>query len=291
MSEGPGRKRLVRLHLRGILDHAKAETPRHPGAGLQVAGLLARHLGDRFRFQNPVSSRRPAVQQHLVEFRDILRRRKQSSSAQGRTGVIRNGAAIHVADRRLLEFPALGAEDISASALPILFRGYPPGGVFHAERIEQPLLHELGEGPAAHDLYHAAEQVGARRGIAPARAGLEAQRLAREGPAHRGERPVRLGHPVFAEAAGVREQITERDGPRRLDEHPALGRLLLHDPEITELRQVFLHRVIERQFAIVDQQRHRDGGDRLAHRGDPEDVVGLHLATRGEVAPTDSRQV
>ena len=81
----------------------------------------------------------------------------------------------------------------------------------------------------------------------------------------------------LTKAARVRQQVTQRDRSGGL--------------QLREFRQVLLDRIVERQLAVIDQQRDGDCGDGLAHGRNPEDVVGLHLPARADVRMADGAKV
>ena len=235
----------VRFHLRRVRDDAETEAPRHAGAGLEFAGLRAGELGDRFRFEDTPTVEFAAPQHQLINLRDISGGGKQARAAEGRSRAIRHRAAIHVGNGCFLQFFALRAEDVGARAALVLLGRDPPRRVFQAERGEQAPLHKLGEGHAAGHFDDAAERINAGGRVTPAAAGCETQRLAREHLRLGGERPMRIGRAVFAEAAGVREHIAQRDRAGGPHERAGLGRLLRDQPEVAELGQEFFQRIVE----------------------------------------------
>ena len=78
-----------------------------------------------------------------------------------------------------------------------------------------------------------------------------------------------------AEAEAERQQVVERDRPRRRHgvvewcveaaEHAAIG----------ELRENLVDRCVELQHTVVDEDHRRRGSDRFGQRRDPEDRVSL----------------
>ena len=287
VAEGTGRKDFIGLHLLRIFHDAETESPRHAGAGAQFARLLARHLRNGLGLDDAFTGEFPAVQHHLIKLRDILRGGEQSRTAERRTRVIGDRPAVHVKDGRLFEFFGLGVEHVGVCAAFFLFGRNPPGGVLHAERIEDALLHEVGKRHPAHDFDHAAERVDARRRVTPSATRRETERLAGQDLAHGGEAPMGIGHGVFAETARVRGEIAERDRPRRLHEREMIGGLVLLEPETTKLRDVFLDRIVEAQLPFIGKERDAGDGHRLRHGRDPEDIVGAHLAPGREIALPD----
>ena len=71
---------------------------------------------------------------------------------------------------------------------------------------------------------------------------------------------------VFRETGRVREQVSQRDARR------IVGRVT----QSTELRDIPLRRIIERQLALVAQLEDRHRGERLGHAGDAEHRIALH---------------
>ena len=88
----------------------------------------------------------------------------------------------------------------------------------------------------------------------------------------------------IGKARGVAQQIDHLH-------RPLLRRILLADAHVGHLGQVFAHRISERKLAILDQDHRRHAGDRLGHRGDPEDRVGLQRDLAGAIIGADGLQV
>jgi hypothetical protein len=108
----------------------------------------------------------------------------------------------------------------------------------------------------------------------------------------------RVGHHL-AEAHREREQVTY--GDRALGRHGVVERRVEpgEHPPAGELGEQVVDRVVEPQHALLDQHQRGDRGDRLGHRGDPEDRVpgDRRAADRpraqadhlGPAAPVDQR--
>ena len=74
------------------------------------------------------------------------------------------------------------------------------------------------------------------------------------------------------------QQIADRHRPLR---RPGFVRAIVidarqHDLAARELGKVFRHRIVDADLALLDEHHHRQRGDRLGHRRDPEDRVGRH---------------
>ena len=167
----------------------------------------------------------------------------------------------------------------------------PEGGVLHAQRAEQPLVHEVFVGLAADDLEDARGGVDAGVGILVLRARLRHQRGLGIGLHRGGERQAVERGLLFLgferHAADVRKQVADRDRTRAGDRcFLARGDLL-----VLELRQVLLDRIVQRELTFVDKHHDRRGGDALGLRGDPEDGVGLHGLLPFDIRETDRGHV
>jgi hypothetical protein len=224
--------------------------------------------------------------------------------------------------RRIVEEDRIGAEiDRQQRAVgEEIARRHPPGvgarhlemRVVHPERVEQALAQEAVERLARDHLDHPPHQVEPHR-IGPPRARLVDQRKLRhpvgEGvesldrhPAESGQRlqpgDEARDHPALAEALGdrarlddavaeprgVRDQLADGDrADRRLEvvgrDRAVVDLLHLH---VGELRQDLGERLVERELAVVDQHHRRHAGDRLGHRIDAVDALGVGLARAGE---------
>ena len=80
----------------------------------------------------------------------------------------------------------------------------------------------------------------------------------------------------LAEPGRMREDLRDRE-IRRL----ARGRL-----QVRELGQILRHGISDRELALILQHQNRDAGDRLGHRGDPEQRVGRHRTFRRDIGET-----
>jgi len=246
---------------------------------------------------------RPAVlQQHRQEGQIVLRRRHQSGPAreQGhRSGIgLDGGAAVR---------PASGGRVVVQGRHPApLFGRHAEPRVIHADRIEQPPAQEVGEAHARGPLDNQAEHVqgGAvavgrprlgRQGklaqppdhlvqiMHPGRfPGVQIARVGKyPGPAI-GRRHRAIARDVVAQAAGVGQQMPHRHHPGRRPGVQPLLRIDRHR-QARELRHEIRHGLIQRQFAVLDQQGRRRPGDRLAHGIDAKDGVPVHGRGGAEV--------
>ena len=166
-------------------------------------------------------------------------------------------------------------------------------GVFHAERLEDPLLEEDIQGLATDDLDQPADDVGGNR-IVPGLPRRELQRHAGQG-GDSFDQPLAVE--VLAElqlavgginVAELLEAVGQAGGVAQEvdDQHRPVGRLRLEglhvaavvDPEVLPFGNVPGHRIVESGQALLDQHHEGDRGDRLGHRVDAEEVVALQLA-------------
>ncbi len=121
---------------------------------------------------------------------------------------------------------------------------------------------------AAHDLDDARRGIDAALGIAPSFTGLV---LHGRGQPERDQIGERSGLPHrrasrLAEAGRVRQDLGngEVSGPAR------------RSSQARELGKILRHRIGDSELALVLQHQHGRGGDRLGHRGDPEQRVQSH---------------
>ena len=186
-------------------------------------------------------------------------------------------------------FSALGLYDFarrsSCSSLG------PEGRVLHAQRSEQAGLEEVFVGHAAHDLDDPARRVDAGVGIAVLAARLELERGHGVAPGSRaqGEQVERrlLDRRAGRQAAGVAEDLADRDRVLGLLEQHVVLVALHGQPLVLELRQVGRHGFVELHLPLVHQHHQGRGGDRLRLRGDPEQGVGPHRLPGGDVGEAD----
>ncbi len=175
-------------------------------------------------------------------------------------------------------------------------------GVVHAERAGDVLAHIGCEVVAGHRLHREAGEVDVDA-VEPLLAGVEQQR--------RGQRLVGAGEhardvvlglvalellapDVVAEAGGVGEQVAQRDRALRRAQFwltrvvPTVQHLRLGEP-----RQHLGDGGIEFELALLDLLQRRDRGDRLGHRGDPDDGVERHrrAGAAGAVGGLEERAV
>ena len=90
---------------------------------------------------------------------------------------------------------------------------------------------------------------------------------------------------LVAEAGRMGQQMPQRDRP--LGRPQARGAGIVEPLQYLGCRQFGKHisdRLIQLQPALLDELHRRDRGHRLGHRGEPEDRVGRHLGTVGEIA-------
>jgi hypothetical protein len=86
----------------------------------------------------------------------------------------------------------------------------------------------------------------------------------------------------------VGQQVADRDRALERGEAGAGRHRLRRRPARRERRDGSSNGVVESQPACLDQPERGDPRDRLRHRGDPEDRVGLDRQIGVDVAPTDA---
>ncbi len=97
---------------------------------------------------------------------------------------------------------------------------------------------------------------------------------------------IDIGGPM-AHAGGVQEQIAHGRRPSRRSRR-TVG---LEDDDTSELWQVLLHRVVQREAPLFEQHQHGDGRHRLGHRVDAEERALRHRGARREVLVADGGHV
>ena len=152
-----------------------------------------------------------------------------------------------------------------------------------------------------------AQHVGGDR-VVPLGAGLEQQRQAGPGVAAGGQvrsrrrAPLEAGGPVHGvdrvgvveavgQAGGVGQQVPD---PHRLDGRDGdrfEGRAAVVDPDVGERRDEAADRILQLEGALLVQHHGRDRCDRLGHRVDPPQRVGLDRQARLDVALAVAGQV
>jgi len=81
--------------------------PRHAGTGNEVAGLLARHFRDGFRFEDAAAVESALVQHHLIEAGQVFGGREEAGAAQRRTLAIGHGGVIEIRDSGFFQLGGL----------------------------------------------------------------------------------------------------------------------------------------------------------------------------------------
>ena len=212
----------------------------------------------------------------------------------GRTG----GRCTHRRQRNGPSRTRLGAIERGQARLAIL--GDPPGGVVHPQRPEQALLHQDVERLAGHNLQHSPEHV-EPEGVVPLGARLEEEWQGGEAVAHAfkieawGRAPLETRpavelvdrmriHEAVGETTGVGEELpqTHRLGDRLGDRSSNTAR----PPHagVPERGDEAMNRVVELEGAFLPQLQGEHSGDRLGHREDPPDRVGLYRQLGSDVA-------
>jgi hypothetical protein len=158
-------------------------------------------------------------------------------------------------------------------------------GVLHAQRLEDPLLHDFAKPLAAYPLDHLAGPVDVGA-VFPLFAGIEQQR--RPNRSMRGRNDARLSvvlsklivvriEEVIAKARGVKQQHPRGYLALRRAKLRLSGLIeAVEDLDLADLRGVGLRRRVEVQLAVFHQLQARRAGDRLGGREDGEDAVGGH---------------
>ena len=171
-------------------------------------------------------------------------------------------------------------------------------GVAHAERLEDALVEERGEGLAGDDLHQAAEHVGGD-GVVPLIAGLGQEGKGGEAGDHLGERAV-VGleidgagavqrvhqgglHEAVGQAGGVGEEVTPGDGAPggfqlQLQRVAADGH-----GHVRELGEEVADRVVELEQALLVEHHDGQARERLGHGVDADNGVRRHGRAGGEV--------
>ena len=147
---------------------------------------------------------------------------------------------------------------------------------------------------AADDFDDPAEGVDAGVAVAPLAARLEVERLLRlNGGAFR-ERAVPRGVDVrdadrvaAGQPRSVREQVFQRDWPRRLLQRQRVFVARGDEPLPFELGQVLFDRVFHGKFPALGEHHDGDGRNRLGHRRDAEERAGFHRIAAFDVALAD----
>ena len=259
---------------------------------------------------HPRAAELPAPQQHHAEARIVACRGHQPAAARQDRRRIGEAPGRHV-DR----IEALRRDQIVGGEASEVLGCDAESRAGHAERIEQPLLHEHVETLARDLLDHRAHDVEADR-IMPGRAGLGHQRKLRDALDHVGEavrlRPdARLTQPgavqrrrdaarvigvpehavvgdAVAEPRRVRQQVAHRHDVARRCAVEA-GLVVRCHFQTAKRGEHVGNRLVEPELAVLDQHHRAGGGDRLAHRIDaPQRVlVGLHRAGQRQGARID----
>ncbi len=167
-----------------------------------------------------------------------------------RLGVLR---VRHVADRVRVADDLLGEGD----------------GALQAERLEEPLAQGGLEDRATDDLDESAEDREAAVAVAPDRAGRSDLRQVADLVHVARQRVVAaagVDEDVTVEAAGVAQQVADRDG---------VAGVRVADLEVGE---VVAHRAVEVDQALVGEHQHQGRGVDLADRARQEERVGRHRA-------------
>ena len=167
--------------------------------------------------------------------------------------------------------------------------------VAHFEGGEDALVEERIERDAGPDLDEPAEHVGGDA-VVPARSRLKDERLGGGGFHELGERPdvrVELDRAVaieridrvlvlesVGEPRGVDHEVVHGDGPREGHRGEAFGLAALEHPCPGERGDELRDRIVELEAAILVEHQRRDGRDRLRHRVDAVNRVGLDRFAR-----------
>ena len=259
---------------------------------VEVADLVAAHLGHRLGRQDACAVQRAAAQQHAQEARVVARRAAQPAAA-GQEGRAIAGRALAGAEA------AIGWALVHRHQPRALGVGQGEAGIGHAERASDAGGQVVVDRHAARRLDSVANDVGGDA-VVPARTGIEQQRKPREfidipRPARQAERrggALELGVPgVIAKAGGMGEQMAQRDRAGGGAQHRHVAAEAVQHHWRREMRQHGGDRAIQAELALLNQLHRRHRGDRLGHRGDPEDVVGPQRPPAGEVGDAEAALV
>ena len=219
------------------------------------------------------------MQQHLQEGQVVAPGRVERAAA--RPELRRRRHALE----RLQHEAAVGLARVQARLARALLRRGLEAAVLHAERREDLVAEVRVERLAAGGFDKAAHPVRVDP-VEPAVTRIEHERLADRGHLAGGARrqPGRLDvapgvrvPQVVAEACRVRQQVAQRDRPLgRAQLRGAAGVEALQHLRRAERGVDVGHRLVELEFALLDELHRRDRGDGLGHRGDPEQAVERH---------------
>ena len=96
---------------------------------------------------------------------------------------------------------------------------------------------------------------------------------------------------AVAQPGAVAQELADGDRALRRLGVVQRGRARAQDFSISKLRNIFFDGVIEPEFAFLEQQQRRAGGDQLGVGKDAEDVVGAERRLRFLVGPADAIHV
>ena len=216
MTKGAGAE--VRGDFLGLADDVEAEAHAHAGREAdvrEVAELIGDHLLKGRGLKEALAVEFTLVEQHLVKLAEISGAGiKSAGGERGALGVMQGRAEAGVL--RFDQGAALFILRVGFGQHVHMVRTRPEGRVLHAERIEEPLLHEVRVILAAGDFDDASEEVDGVVIVGPLGAGLAHERFAGIAHAHLGERDgvdrcAGSRHGRGVDAADVREQVLHGD--------------------------------------------------------------------------------
>ena len=222
--------------------------------------------------------RRALVQDHADELEIVADGGIEAAAAHLELGVLLDG--------ELHRHPGAVLTPHMHGRHPLLHgRRDPEGGVAHAERVEDVLLHVLPEPLPAHRLDHLAGPVDADA-VVPALARIEQERRRQRGVLAARDlrnalrllvgKDVRV--PDFVHVAGgMGQQVAQRHRAlRRARLRLALLIEAFQHLDFAQIRDDRTCRSVQFQLALLDHLHGRRAGDGLGHGGDPADRVGRH---------------
>lgn len=157
---------------------SKAEAHALHKSRLDIAGLRGGHLLDGGSREQPFSTAHASIQHHLIEGREIRGGGIEAARGVGGSISVGDGALDEVNLGFLKRFAARGGL-VRLGEVMALSRGWPEGGVGHAEGIQEARLQEVLEFLARDHLHNPPQGVYSGVAVFPAAARFKLQRTLR----------------------------------------------------------------------------------------------------------------
>lgn len=254
--------------------------------GFGLTGLIAGRGLHGFFGEDACAVERAAVRHHAVEERQVIRRREQAA-CRHREALAAVERIEKLAHGQFFEAILRCVRFVGLCEAGLLLLVGPKGRVVHAQRLEEPLSEEGFILHATDHFDDAACGVDASVGVLGFATGLEQQCHLRVAADALGQRLQieRWGfHRRFEiKPAGVAEHFTHQDRMTWSHEFMLLWIGAEVHPLTFELRQILLYRIIDANFALIDQDHERHRCDWLRLRSDPEHRVRLHRLLRRHI--------